>query len=37
MSPIREEGLEAKGGEITDMGMQGLNIELHGHSLADVI
>jgi len=25
------------GGEISDMGMQGLNIELHGHSLADVI
>jgi len=37
MSLIREESLKAMGGEITDMGMQGLNIELHGHSLADVI
>jgi len=25
------------GGELNKMGMQGLNIELHGHSLADVI
>jgi NitT/TauT family transport system ATP-binding protein len=37
MSLIREESLKAMGGEISDMGMQGLNIELHGHSLADVI
>ncbi|SEM49220.1 ABC transporter ATP-binding protein [Bradyrhizobium sp. OK095] len=37
MSLIREESLKAMGGEINDMGMQGLNIELHGHSLADVI
>jgi NitT/TauT family transport system ATP-binding protein len=37
MSLIREESLKAMGGEITDMGLQGLNIELHGHSLADVI
>ncbi|MCK1383081.1 ABC transporter ATP-binding protein [Bradyrhizobium sp. 21] len=37
MSLIREESIKAMGGELTDMGMQGLNIELHGHSLADVI
>jgi hypothetical protein len=37
MSLIREESLTAMGGEISDPGMQGLNIELHGHSLADVI
>ena len=37
MSLIREESLKAMGGEINDIGMQGLNIELHGHSLADVI
>jgi NitT/TauT family transport system ATP-binding protein len=37
MSLIREESIKAMGGEITDLGMQGLNIELHGHSLADVI
>ena len=37
MSLIREESIKAMGGEITDLGMQGLNIELHGHSLAYVI
>jgi NitT/TauT family transport system ATP-binding protein len=37
MSLIREESLKAMGGEITDLGMQGLNIELNGHSLADVL
>ncbi|MCP3406987.1 ABC transporter ATP-binding protein [Bradyrhizobium sp. CCGB01] len=37
MSLIREESIKAMGGEISDMGMQGLNIELHGASLADVI
>jgi NitT/TauT family transport system ATP-binding protein len=37
MSLIREESLKAMGGEISDLGMQGLNIELHGQSLADVI
>ena len=37
MSLIREESIKAMGGEITEMGMQGLNIELQGHSLADVI
>ena len=37
MSLIREESLKAMGGEINDLGMQGLNIELHGQSLADII
>jgi NitT/TauT family transport system ATP-binding protein len=37
MSLIREESIKAMGGEISDLGMQGLNIELHGQSLADVI
>jgi NitT/TauT family transport system ATP-binding protein len=37
MSLIREESIKAMGGEITDQGMQGLNIELNGHSLADVL
>jgi sulfonate transport system ATP-binding protein len=37
MSLIREESLKAMGSEISNLGMQGLNIELHGHSLADVL
>lgn len=37
MSLIREESLEAVGGEINDLGMQGLNIELQGHSLVEVL
>jgi NitT/TauT family transport system ATP-binding protein len=37
MSLIREESLKAMGGEITDLGMQGLNIDLHGHSLAEIL
>ena len=37
MSLIREESLKAMGGEINDSAMQGLNIELHGHSLAEVL
>jgi NitT/TauT family transport system ATP-binding protein len=37
MSLIREESLKAMGGELNDLGMQGLNIELPGHSLADVL
>ena len=37
MSLIREESLKAMGGEISDLGMQGLSIELHGQSLADVL
>ena len=37
MSLIREESLKAMGGEINDLAMSGLNIELAGHSLADVL
>lgn len=37
MSLIREESLKAMGGEINDLGMQGLNIELHGQSLAAIL
>ena len=37
MSLIREESLKAMGGEITELGMQGLNIDLHGHSLAEIL
>jgi NitT/TauT family transport system ATP-binding protein len=37
MSLIREESLKAMGGEITPLALQGLNIDLHGQSLADVI
>lgn len=37
MSLIREESLKAMGGEINDLGMQGLNIDLHGHSLIEVL
>jgi len=37
MSLIREESLKAMGGEINDLAMQGLNIELHGQSLAEVL
>lgn len=37
MSLIREESLKAMGGELSELGMQGLNIELHGQSLADIL
>ena len=37
MSLIREESLKAMGGEINDDALQGLSIDLHGQSLADVI
>ncbi len=37
MSLIREESLKAMGGEISDFAMQGLNIELQGQSLADIL
>ncbi|MGY3037203.1 hypothetical protein ACVIIV_006373 [Bradyrhizobium sp. USDA 4354] len=37
MSRLREESFKAMGGEINDMGMQRLSIELRGHSPADVI
>jgi len=37
MSLIREESLKAIGGEINDVALQGLGIDLHGQTLADVI
>jgi len=37
MSLIREESLKAIGGELSHAALQGLDIELHGQSLADVI
>jgi len=37
MSLIREESLKAMGGEISDLALQGLSIDLHGQSLADII
>ncbi|MGA7804900.1 ABC transporter ATP-binding protein [Bradyrhizobium sp.] len=37
MSLIREESLKAMGGEISDLGMEGLSIDLHGHSLAEML
>jgi sulfonate transport system ATP-binding protein len=37
MSLIREESIKAMGGELTDDSLQGLSIDLHGQSLADVV
>jgi len=37
MSLIREESLKAMGGEISDIALQGLSIDLQGQSLADVL
>ncbi len=37
MSLIREESLKAMGGEINEAALQGLSIDLHGQSLADII
>jgi NitT/TauT family transport system ATP-binding protein len=37
MSLIREESLKAIGGEVNDIALQGLDIDLHGRTLADVI
>ncbi|MCW5702165.1 MAG: ABC transporter ATP-binding protein [Xanthobacteraceae bacterium] len=37
MSLIREESLKAMGGEINELAMQGLSIDLHGHSLAEIL
>jgi NitT/TauT family transport system ATP-binding protein len=37
MSLIREESLKAIGGELNDIALQGLDIDLHGKTLADVI
>ena len=37
MSLIREESLKAIGGEVNEIALQGLDIDLRGRSLADVI
>ena len=37
MSLIREESIKAIGGEINDVALRGLDVDLHGQSLADVI
>jgi NitT/TauT family transport system ATP-binding protein len=37
MSLIREESLKAMGGEISEIALQGLSIDLHGQNLADVL
>ena len=37
MSLIREESLKAMGGEVDDVALQGLSIDLHGQTLADVV
>jgi NitT/TauT family transport system ATP-binding protein len=37
VSLIREESLKAMGGEISEVALQGLSIDLHGQRLADVL
>ena len=37
MSLIREESLKAIGGELNEIALQGLDIDLHGRTLAEVI
>ena len=37
MSLIREESIKAMGGEITDLALDGLSIDLCGQTLADVV
>jgi sulfonate transport system ATP-binding protein len=37
MSLLREESLKAIGGEVDDITLQDLGIDLHGQTLADVI
>jgi NitT/TauT family transport system ATP-binding protein len=37
MSLIGEESLKAIGGEVNEIALQGLGIDLHGQTLADVI
>jgi NitT/TauT family transport system ATP-binding protein len=37
VSLIREESLKAMGGELNDIALQGLGIEMHGESLADAL
>lgn len=37
MTLIREESIKAMGGEISDLALDGLSIDMHGQSLADVV
>jgi NitT/TauT family transport system ATP-binding protein len=37
MSLIREESIKAMGGEVTDLALDGLSIDLHGQTLADIV
>jgi NitT/TauT family transport system ATP-binding protein len=37
MSLIREESLKAMGGEINDVALQSLSVDLHGQRLADAL
>ena len=37
MSLIREESIKAMGGELNDVALDGLSIDLHGQSLADIL
>ena len=37
MSLIREESIKAMGGEISDLAMDGLSLDLHGQTLADLV
>ena len=34
---IREESIQAMGGELNDLTLDGLSIDLHGQSLANVL
>jgi NitT/TauT family transport system ATP-binding protein len=34
---IREESLKAMGGEISDLALEGLSIDMHGQSFVDVV
>jgi NitT/TauT family transport system ATP-binding protein len=37
MSLIREESIKAMGGELNDLALDGLSIDMHGESLADIL
>ena len=37
MSLIREESIKAMGGEVSDLALDGLSIDLHGQTLADLV
>jgi NitT/TauT family transport system ATP-binding protein len=37
MSLIREESIKAMGGELNDLALDGLSIDMHGQSLASIL